>query len=304
MDVHHLEAFLAVADELHFGRAAERLHIAQPPLTRAIKQLERDLGTELFARTTRKVRLTGSGEALVEPAQQVLEDMRVARRAVQSAGRGETGRVRIGFAGPSSYLMIGQLGREVREQQPGIELSLQNTTYAYQAIRSLLDGDLDLAIARWILEPEGLSSRILAVEHYVIVVPVGHRFAMRKSVSMADCHDEAFIALPADPGSSVRDAFVKFAHDAGYSPRVVQVAPDTWTAVALVAAGAAITFGIDTAVANVHQEGIVVIPLKEGRKPTYSRLVWRSSDRSPALREVLRASEKALPTPPLRAGEA
>ena len=299
MDVQRLRIFVAIAEELHFGRAAERLHVAQPPLSRTIKQLERDLGAHLFERTTRSVRLTSAGEALLDPARQALESCRAARRAVQSAGRGETGCVRMGFAGPSSHLLVGQLGRLVRERHPGIELSLQSTTYAAEGLRSVMDGSLDLAIVRWSVEPPAISHRIVTVEHYVLVVPKGHRLAGRNLVSMAECRDEAFVALPADPGSSLRDAFTRAAHDAGYPPNIVQTAPDSWTVMALVAAGVGITFTVDVAVANVIQDGISVVPLQEGRTPTYSRLAWRKGDTNPALREVLRASEEALPTPDL-----
>lgn len=292
-----MEAFLIVADELHFGRAAERLHIAQPPLTRTIQQLEKDLSTELFDRTTRRVQLTSAGEALLEPARQVLEDCRVARRSVLSAGRGETGRVRMGFAGPSSYPMIGVLGRTVRERHPGIELTFQNMTYANQSIRSLLDGDLDLAITRWTVKPPGLSDRILAVEHYVLAVPAGHEFSKLASVSLEQCRDEDFVALPGEPGSSTRDAFMRLTHEAGYAPRIVQVVPDTWTALTLVAASVGVTFAIDTAVENAMQDGIAVIPLTEGKEPSYSRLAWRSDDHNPALKAVLRASESVLASP-------
>lgn len=302
MDIHQLTAFLVVAEELHFGRAAQRLHLAQPPLSRMIKQFERELGCELFDRTTRSVRLTSAGEALVQPARQVLEDCSAARRAVQSAGRGETGRVRIGFAGPSSYLMVGKLARAVRERHPGIELNLRSTTYAYESLRSVLAGELDIAFARWTMAPAGLSSRIVAKEHYVLVVPEGHRLSGRRTVSLADCHEEPFVALPADPGSSVRDAFLKFSHEAGFVPRIVQIVPDTWTALALVAAGVGLTFAIDTAVANVVQDGVVAIPLKEGRRASYSRLVWREDTTSSAVLEVLRASLAVLPTPELPKG--
>lgn len=297
MELRDLEAFLAVADELHFGRAAERLHMAQPPLSRMIKQLERELGSPLFERTTRSVRLTTAGEALVRPAKDVLEGLRVARRAVRSAGRGETGRVRLGFAGPSSHVLVGQLGRVVREQHPGIELSLRSTTYNYEALRSLLDGELDLVIARWRIQPEGIEHRPIAAERYVIVVPGSHRFASRKRLTMADLRDEEFVALPADPGSSVRDGMFDLAKAAGFRPNVVQTAPDSWTVMALVGAGVGVTLTLDTAVANVVQDGISVIPLKEGGGASYQQLVWRQGDRNPALIAVLRSSEEVLPTP-------
>lgn len=297
MDLHHLNAFLAVAEELHFGRAADRLHISQPPLSRMIKQLERDLGAPLFERTTRSVRLTTAGEALVRPAQDVLEDVRVARRAVTSAGRGETGRVRLGFAGPSSHLLVGVLGREVRASHPGIELSLRSTTYNYEAMRALTNGELDLAIARWRVEPPGINYRPVALEHYVIVAPANHRLAGRREIAMAELRDDAFVALPADPGSSVRDATMELAAEAGYTPNIVQSGPDSWTVMALVAAGVGVTLTLDTAVANVLQRGISVIPLREGRAATCQNLAWRKNDRNPALNAVLRASKEALPTP-------
>ena len=298
MDIQDLNAFLAVAEELHFGRAAERLHIGQPPLSRTIKKLERDLGEELFERTTRSVRLTTAGQALVEPARQVLDDVRVARRAVQTAGRGEIGRVRVGFAGPSSHVLVGQLSRSVREAHPGIELLLRSTTYGPGALRAVLDGELDLAIVRWDVEPSGIASRIVSEEHYVLVVPRGHALAdLDRPVAMSECRDERFVALPGDPGSWVRDAFVRAANSAGYAPDIVQTAPDSWTAMALVAAGVGITFSVDAAVANVVQEGIEVVQLEEGRDPVFSRLVWRTDDRNPALLEVLKASVSALPTP-------
>jgi DNA-binding transcriptional LysR family regulator len=302
MDVHHLRAFLAVAEELHFGRASQRLHIAQPALSRTVKQLERDVGEQLFERTTRSVRLTSAGEALVDPARQVLDGLRAARFAVQTAGRGETGRVRMGFAGPSSHLLVGALGRRVREAHPGIELSLQSTTYGPAALRAVVEGELDVAIVRWESGPSEIASRIVAEEHFVLVVPEGHRLAGRGLVSMADCREEPFVALPGDPGSWVRDAFIRAAHDAGYAPDIVQTAPDSWTVMALVAAGIGITFSVDAAVENVVQTGIAVVPLEEGRRPTYSRLVWRRGNPNPALRQVLRASEEVLPTPGLPPG--
>ncbi|WP_110180358.1 LysR family transcriptional regulator [Nocardioides solisilvae] len=298
MELHHLQAFLAVAEELHFGRAAERMHMAQPPLSRTIKQLEKELGAQLFDRTTRSVRLTTAGQALVEPAQQVLDSVRVARSAVRAAGLGETGRVRLGFAGPSSHLLISGLARLVRQRHPGIELSMQSVTYAYEGLRSVVDGQLDLAFVRFVVQPVGIVSRAVAAERYVLAVPSSHPLAEREEVSMAECLGEPFITLPADPGSSVRDAFVRSCHEAGYAPDIVQVAPDSWTALALVAAGVGITFTVDTAVANVRTEGITMVRLAEWREPVYARLAWREGDDNPALREVLRASEEALPTPP------
>lgn len=297
MELSHIRAFLAVAEELHFGRAAERLHMAQPPLSRLIQQLERDLGAQLFERTTRSVRLTAAGEALIAPATEILDGIRVARAVVKAAGKGEVGRVRVGFAGPSSHMLIGQLARLVREKHPGIELSLRSVTFAAEGLSQVMDGSLDLAIVRWSVAPPGIASRVILNEHYVLAVPKDHRLAGRDRVSMAELRDEPFIALPADPGSSLRDAFIRKCHEAGFAPDIVQVAPDSWTIMALVAAGVGVTFTFDTVVAHVPRDGIAVIPLEEGVAAVQARLAWRDGDVSPAVRQVLEASEVALPTP-------
>lgn len=297
VELQHLRAFLAVAEELHFGRAAQRLHVGQPPLSRTIQQLERELGTKLFERTTRSVRLTAAGDALVAPATEILDNCRIARLSVQAAGKGETGQVRVGFAGPSSHVLISRLARRVRQEQPGIELSLRSVTYGHEALSNVLEGTMDLAIARWNMAPPGIASRVVQEEHYVLVVPDAHPLAGCPMASMSDVRGEPFIALPGDPGSSVRDAFIRTAYEAGYAPEIVQVAPDSWTAMALVAAGVGLTFQIDAAVEHIPRNGISVVPLREGVTATYARLAWRKDDENPALREVLKASEVALPKP-------
>lgn len=298
MEILQLRAFIAVAEELHFGRAAKRLHVAQPPLSRTIQQLERDLHVRLFERTTRRVRLTSAGEALVGPARDILDYCRVAEAAVKAAGMGETGRIRVGFAGPSSHMLIGRLARHVRRAHPGIELSLRSVTYGYEALSHVVEGTMDLAIVRWSGPPlPRVASRAVQEEHYVLVVPEGHPLADEPMVRVSDLREEQFVSLPSDPGSSVRDAFVRSCHQAGFAPNIVQIAPDSWTAMALVAAGVGVTFSVDRAVEHVPREGIRTVRLREGLEPTYAQLVWREGDTSPALREVLKAAEEALPTP-------
>lgn len=297
MDLHHIVAFLAVAEELHFGRAAARLHMAQPPLSRTIQQLERQLGSTLFDRTTRSVRLTPQGEALVGPARRIVESFAHAERAVEYAGRGEIGRVAIGFAGPSSHALISALAQTVRREQPGIELALTSTMYGTDALANLVEGKLDLAIVRWDGTPPGMQSRVVRVNHYVIVVPESHPLAGRESVAMSELTDESWVFLESATGSTLAETLLRKANEAGFAPSIAQRAPDTWTIMALVAAGVGITFTVDTAFTNVTTTGLSVIPLDHGREVAVSRLIWRAEDDSPALRRVLELSETALPTP-------
>lgn len=295
MDLHHIHAFLAVAEELHFGRAATRLHITQPPLTRTIKQLERELDSVLFKRSTRSVELTAAGQALVQPAQDILAAYRLAEQAVRAAGKGKVGRVRLGFAGPSSHLWIADLSQYVRQHYPGISLELQSTTYADHGLQFVLDGTLDLAIARWSVDLAGLESRVISQEHYVLAVPEGHPFADREAVSIAECRDEQFITLPAESRSRVREAFFQLAHEAEFAPRIAQTAQDSWTMMALVGAGVGINFTVDSIFEGGGYPRVRKVRLKEGLEPAHVRLFWRVDDESPALQTVLKAAEHLLP---------
>src|SRR5699024_9898509 len=137
---------LAVAEALHFGRAADRLRIAQPALSQTIRALEADLDVELFERTTRRVRLTPAGEALVEPAAAIDAQVDGARRIARAAQQGLAGRVRIGFGGTSGYSILSRLAREVGERHPGISLDLRPQMYCGQAAIAVRDGQIDLAI--------------------------------------------------------------------------------------------------------------------------------------------------------------
>ncbi|GAA1216259.1 LysR family transcriptional regulator [Prauserella alba] len=296
MDLHHVKAFLAVAEELHFGRAAARLHIAQPPLSRTIQQLERHLGSPLFDRTTRRVSLTAQGEALVPAAYDIVNAFDAAERAVAHAGEGAVGKVSIGFAGPSSHPLISALAQRVRQEQPGIELALSSTTYGSDAIGQLADGTLDMAIVRWDATPSGMRSRVVRVDHYVIVVPESHPLAGRDSVGMDELVDEPWVFLEAASGSSLRDTAIRKAEQTGFTPRIAQHGPDTWTLMALVAAGVGLTMTVDTAFRNVITTGLSVIPLEGGREEALARLIWRT-ETTPAVDRVLELSERALPTP-------
>ena len=295
MDFIQLEVFRAVAEELHFGRAAERLHLAQPYLSRTIRALETDLGTPLFDRTTRRVELTPAGRALLEPAAAILRLGERARADVDAAHRGDSGRVRLAFAGPSSQAMVGALARSVRERYGRIELAVRPGRYGPMALRELRERSTDLAIARFEHAPPGVRSRALVRERGVLAVPADHRLATMRQVTFADLRDEPFIALPEAVGSAVRAQFVSCCHDAGFAPDIVQTAPDSWTCVALVAAGVGLHYTTDSALRQMTLDGVRVVALPEGTPPLFCYLLWRTGDHDPALARVLEIAEGVLP---------
>ncbi|WP_283135969.1 LysR substrate-binding domain-containing protein [Rhizohabitans arisaemae] len=287
MDVGQLRSFLAVAEELHFGRAAERLHIAQPPLSRTIKQLERELGTRLFDRNTRSVRLTSSGQALLGPAREAVEALRRAETAVRSADRGVVGLVRIAFAGVSTHRLVARLARAVRSRHPGVELELSSQNFAQPAMKRLAQGSTDLALGRWDVIPVEVSAQVVMADSLVVALPDTHPLAGSRRLSIARLADEGFVSLPPHEGAILPDRLRRLAHTHGFVAEVVQVAPDTQTALALVGAEVGCHLTLASVARNVIDPHVVFVPLDESPPDVDLRAAWRRDDRSPALRAVL-----------------
>lgn len=296
MELRHLSAFVAVAEELHFGRAAKRLQMAQPPLSQQIRQLEKELGVQLFERNTRSVRLTSAGESFLQPVRTVFDDLDLAVRAAKAAGRGEYGRVSIGFAGASSHETLPQLTRAVRAAHPGIELVMTGQTYANVALARVADGSLDLGFVRLPVTQPGVSCRVIDEEELVCALSSDHPLAARDSVPIEVLAEEPFVSFPANTGSTVRDAMVGACEAAGFNPRVVQEAPDSYTILALVAAGVGVTLTV-TSVQHIQQNGLVYRPLDGPPIRRQAALAWRADNPSAALGAVLAVAENALPTP-------
>ncbi|MFJ1840536.1 MULTISPECIES: LysR family transcriptional regulator [unclassified Streptomyces] len=296
MELRHLSAFVAVAEELHFGRAAKRLQMAQPPLSQQIRQLEKELGVQLFERNTRSVRLTSAGESFLQPVRTVLDDLDTAVRAAKAAGRGEYGRVTIGFAGASSHETLPLLTRAVRAAHPALELVMKGQTYANVALDRVADGSLDLGFVRLPVTQPGVAYRVIDEEELVCALPSDHPLARLESVPIGVLAEEPFVSFPANTGSTVRDAMVGACEAAGFNPRVVQEAPDSYTILALVAAGVGVTLTV-TSVQHIQQSGLVYRPLSGPPIRLQAALAWRADSPSAALRAVLAVAEEALPTP-------
>jgi len=287
MDVGQLRSFLAVAEELHFGRAAERLHIAQPPLSRTIKQLERELGTRLFDRTTRSVTLTSSGHALVGPAREVLEAVRRAEVAVRSADHGEVGLVRLAFAGVSTHPLVARLARMVRSQRPGIQLELSSQNFAQPAMKKLMQGDTDISLGRWDVIPAEVSAQVVMPDTLVVALPATHPQAGARRLKFAQLAGESFVSLPPHEGAVLPDRLRWLAHANDFVADVVQVAPDTQTALALVSAEVGCHLTLASVARNVTDPHVVFVPLEDSTLDVDLRVAWRRDDKSPAVRAVL-----------------
>lgn len=259
-------------------------------------RLEKELGVALFERNTRSVRLTSAGESFLEPVRTVLEDLDTAVRAARAAGRGEYGRVTIGFAGASSHGTLPLLTRAVRAAHPALELVMKGQTYANVALSGVADGTLDLGFVRLPVTRPGVSFRVIDEEELLCALPSDHRLAGLESIPIGILADEPFVSFPANAGSTVRDAMVQACEATGFNPRVVQEAPDSYTILALVAAGVGVTLTVSS-VQHIQQTGLVYRPLAGPPIRRQAALAWRADNPSAALRTVLAVAEEALPTP-------
>jgi DNA-binding transcriptional LysR family regulator len=296
MEISHLRAFLAVAEELHFGRAAQRLYLAQPPVSRAVRALERELGTTLFQRSTRSVRLTPAGEALIGPAGEVFDALRRAAAAVSAVEQGETGRVRVAYAGASTHQLVGRLARAVRQAHPGIRLELSSQQFAQPVMDRLLDGDIEVALGRWDHMPGGVLSRVVLRDDLVVAVPAVHRLADVERIRIAQLAGEAFVSLPAVQGGVLPDRLRRLTHAAGFAADVVQVAPDTHSALALVAAEVGCHLTLSSVADAVSDPHVRFLHVEDHAAPVWLRMAWRDETASPALCVVLALAEAVVPT--------
>ncbi|WP_166969334.1 LysR family transcriptional regulator [Brevibacterium atlanticum] len=295
MELQQIRAFVAVAEELHFGRAAERLGMAQPPLSRTIRTLETELGASLFQRTTRTVSLSPAGKALLEPAKHMLATQQVAVESVRRSSSGEVGRVRLGYSQPSSRHLAAALVTASHDRNPGIAFQLESSVYSEEGLERIMDGSLDLALVRWRQRPPHIAGRPVAVEHPCAAMPTTHRLAARKKIRVEELADEPFVLFPARPSSNLRETAMRLCLDAGFSPRIVQEAPDSQSISALVSAGMGITITVDSVAAG-DDPRITVVPLDVPDESIHVHLAYRSDHQDAALDTVLEVAEAVLPT--------
>jgi DNA-binding transcriptional LysR family regulator len=273
-----LRYFVAVAEELHFGRAAERLHIAQPSLSRAIRDLERTLGADLLTRTKRTVRLTEAGRALLERAPAALAEVERAVDETRRVGRGEIGRLRLGFLPSATVELVPALVRASRAAFPGVRLELFEMLDDAQ-LDALHERLLDVALLRTARAETGLAFEPLVRERLCAVVAHDHRLAGRKRVRYADLRGEPLVLWPRREAPETFDAIIEACRAAGFSPRVGQEATSAYTIIGLVAAGVGISV-LAGAYGARKGDDVAFVPIAGSETTLY--LAWRPDEPSAA----------------------
>ncbi len=276
-----LRYFLAVAEELHFGRAAARLGIAQPALSRQIAILEQAIGALLFDRVRSKVQLTTAGDVLVPLARDILLRVAEAARRTRAAAQGAVGSFAVGFVGSATYTFLPSRLQAFREAHVGVDLTLNAMNNA-ELRRALVDRGIDIAFARSRLNDGEFASESVLVEPLVAVVPIASAYAQRLSINLADLALEGFILYPRHPRPSFADDVIAFCRSAGFEPRVAQETMDLQTAMALVSVGAGLSI-VPASVEQSHRHGVAYLPLSDPAIVTTLYMVWRRDNRSPLL---------------------
>lgn len=291
VELRHLRYFIAVADELHFGRAAERLGISQPPLSQQIRQLERDLGVQLLRRNNRRVDLTEAGRAFLVEARAVVERTREAIELVQRIAQGQTGELRIGFT--ASTPLSSRIPRTIsafRRARPDVHLQLEEMP-TLQQIDALMDKRLHLGIVRPAPLPPMLEARALFSDPLVAVMPREHPLLARLPpggrLGLAALAGEPFVVFNRRAGTGIHDQIIALCIAANFSPHISQEAAEPSTIIGLVSAGMGVSL-LPASYEHINVEGVAYVPLQEAGAESGIHMVQRRDEHSPLVEEFAR----------------
>lgn len=285
MDMRHLRCFVAVAEEMHFGRAAERLHLSQPPVSLAIKELEEELGVTLLERTSRRMSLTRAGEDALRDARAVLAAADTMRKRAREAAQGLMGSLSIGFISLPAYSFLPSTLRQFTEDYQRVRVSLQEGT-TDQILHDVESGSLDIGLVFSTPDlPAALSSRLVQSEPLVVALPETHALAGGTRIALEKLSNERFLGFERHQGPLMFDAIVATCMRHGFSPKLFH-ARQMHTIVSLVSGGIGVAL-VPASVQALHREGVVYRSMK-GEKTTVETIaIWRRSDDSPLVKALL-----------------
>jgi DNA-binding transcriptional LysR family regulator len=285
MELRHLRYFVAVAEELHFGRAATRLSIVQPSLSQQIQQLEDELGFPLLRRTKRSVELTDAGKVFLSEAQKVLAQIQEAKRAAQRASRGEVGRLVIGYTSSSTYDLLPMMLRAYRERFPHVEVVLRELT-THEQVRALEEEYIQVGLLRLPISALMLKVEVVRQEPIVCVLPEEHPLASRERIAMHLLAHEPFVLQSRQRGAGYYVQLMKLCLASGFSPNVVQEVTEMHAIVGLVAAGIGISL-VPPSTQNIRSHGVVYRELEGATTLTEMAVAWRRDAHSAVVENFL-----------------
>ena len=284
MELRHLRYFLALADELHFGRAAQRLAISQPPLTVAIQQLEAEVGAPLFLRNSRGVQLTAAGQALVPAAQAAIDGAAQALHAARDAASGQVGRLSIGFAGTMLYRGLPQMLRRFQAEHARLQLTLRELSSSEQIVE-LQHARLDAGFAHVSHAPAGLAAQLVSSQPFVACVPAAHALARKRTLPLDALAPEPLALVSRSVSPDYHARIVAACQAAGFTPQPLHEMQHWLSVVSLVSQGLAVAL-VPAALQQAQLAGAAFVPVKDphGTLPRYeTRCLWNPARDLPAL---------------------
>lgn len=292
MNLRQLRYFIAVAEELHFGRAAERLHISQPPITRQIQSLEETLGAQLFIRTPRGVELTQAGSLFLEEARNIAELLEQAADRVHRAAEGNLGRLDIAIFGTAILSLIPRIILEFKHRYPDVKIVMHASDKLAQ-IEGLQNRSLDLGFNRMLVPVPGLMIEELQREQLYAVLPDPGPWSGRESVALSDLAEQPMVLFPASRAQGFVEKVSGLCHEAGFAPNVAQVVGDGFTAMALVAAGFGVCL-VPESITSVRMDGVICLPLSDVNEAAGVDIscIYRENDSSPLLANFLQVARE------------
>ena len=289
MEFRQLKYFVAVAEEGNIGRAAMRLNVSQPPVSRQIQALELELGTKLLRRTPFGVTLTDAGEVFLRDAQTVLANSRNAVDRVQAADRGEIGRLDIGYFGATVYQIVPWALQRLKAKNPQISLSLTQMNKAEQA-NAIREGRIHIGFGRYFAETPGITIQHLTGERLVAAVPVNNPFADQGAVRLADLAKTAIVAYPSGDRPNLTDEIMSIFRSAGHEIEVADIVGDSIAALCMVSSGDFCTL-VPSSITNVNYPGLRYIPIEDDDTIVGTSCIYSSDSVAPVLRVFLDALE-------------
>ena len=301
MKLHYLRYFAALAEELHFGRAAQRLSITQPPLSSAIKGLERDLGTPLFLRDSKRVQLTPAGEAFKDEVLQILDRIDRASHVAKAVAGGLKRRLEIGVTGSLMYREVPAIVKRFEATMPSIELVLRELSSAQQ-IEELLRGQVGAGFLNASTVPPQLSTLSLADDDFVCCLPKDHPLAQRQSVRLTELATERFVMFARDVAPANYDNVAAIFSRENIHPRTVHATRQWLTVLAMVAQGLGVSL-VPRSLKRTSISGVSFVKVSGPRHPSRALLVWNSDHQSAALNSFLLCARHVLGVPNHRQGD-
>ena len=278
--------FVTLAETLHFGRAAAKHGIAQPPFSQQIQKLERDLGAELFRRNNRKVELTEIGAIFLAEARRTLDAAERAEQAVRLASQGRLGRLAIGMISSASYEdMISAIVRRMGQRYPGVDIALFEMTTPQQ-LRALESGEVQIGFVRPPVVSSAFATCTVRREPLLLALPTSHRLSGARRVPLQMLSNDPWVMLPSDMGLGFYEQVLGECLKAGFKPETHQVATQIHTMISLVAAGLGVTL-VPASVSSLRRAGVVYLPLQDEPSPLETIAVWMPSRVSPLLQNLL-----------------